>query len=132
MSTLLNSLISEVSLKLNGIRKAFPEIPALLLICDIKNRSGLSAISLGMGIISRLTEIGIPNGVNADGSPNLINKYTMLIAEEVVKEVKAHGLSLTVIEPGKIKIEGTITPSPTGGAFIGTNTNLVEGKGATI
>lgn len=120
----LSTLIKTITKVISGVRKPFPEVPSVLLLCDVKNRSGLSAISLGTAIISRLPEIGIPNGVNADGSENLINKYTMLIAEELIKEIKNNGISMSVIEPGSLQITGTAMSSAGPIEFVGTNTSI--------
>lgn len=130
MSTILGTMLTSMVNIIKEARPPFPAIPAMLLLCDIKNRSGLSAICLGAGIIARLPEIGIPNGVNADGSENLINKYTLLVAEELIKELKTNGLTLSVSEPGSIKIQGVVEPTPEGAYFTGTNTNMIQIKGA--
>lgn len=127
--SILSNLLSSITNTIKSARPPFPEVPAVLMLCDIKNRSGLSAISLGTAIISRLPEIGIPNGVNADGSENLINKFCMIVSEEVVNEIKRNGISINVTAPGEIQVTGTISPSPNGMVFVGTNSNMVKTRG---
>lgn len=103
MSAILDKFLSTITTALKSIRPPFPIIPPILRLCDINKRPGLSAISLGTSIIARLPEIGIPNGPNADGSENLINKYTMLIAEELVREIKENGFTDVAMAPGSIQ-----------------------------
>ena len=73
----------------NGIEKAFSTvraplqiIPPILLICEVYQRPGLSAIALASSIIKRLPEAGIETGVNNDGSPNKINQLVRIISED--------------------------------------------------
>lgn len=79
----------------NGINKAFKYIrpipkyiPALLLLCEVKNRPGLSAIALASAIIKRLPEIGINTGANPDGTPNVVTKFVRIFVEEMITELK--------------------------------------------
>lgn len=132
MGNLLKQLLTTITNVIKLARPPHPEIPAPLLLCDVNNRPGLSAISLGTAIISRLPEIGIPNGVNADGSENLINKYTMLIAEELVNEIKKNGLAMNVIPAGSLNIQGTGMSTTGPVTFTGTNVSPTINKGGTL
>lgn len=109
MSNILTTLLTSIKNMVSSIRPPFPEIPSFALVCNAKSRSGLSAMAIGTGIISRLPDIGIPNGVNDDGTENLINKYSMLVAEEVVKEIKNNGLTMVGIGPQDLKLSGFVT-----------------------
>lgn len=107
MGVVLSKILKSISQVLKLARKPYPSVPAQLLYCDSQNRSGLSAISLGSSIIARLPEIGIPNGPNADGSENLVNKFVMLLAEEIVNEIKTNGLAMVALPPSTLDIVGT-------------------------
>lgn len=111
MANILKNLLNTITTVIKGVRPPFPKIPAPLLLCEAQSKSGLSAISLGTAIISRLPEIGIPNGVNADGSDNLVNKFVMLISEELINEIKRNGLSMSVIPPNSLQLTGTAMSS---------------------
>ena len=99
----------------NGINEVFKTmrpipmvIPPLLLLCEINNRTGLSAIALTSAIIKRLPEIGINSGMNADGTPNVINKFVRVLVEEMIDELKYSASVETVIDPHALV--GAIAP----------------------
>ena len=89
----------------NGIEKAFSTvraplqiIPPILLICEVYQRPGLSAIALTSSNIKRLSEAGIETGVNNDGSPNKINQFVRILIEEIVQEIKDNARVTCVVE----------------------------------
>lgn len=119
-----------------GIEKAFQvarpalmPLPALLLICEAKNRPGLSAIALASAIIQRFPEIGIPSGVNPDGSPNLEAKKTKVWCQEIVRHL-LENLKITVgIPPCGISVSGTVMTPVGPGTFTGCNPLPVSANG---
>lgn len=82
-------------------------IPAVLLLCELKNRPGLSAIALTTSIIKRLAEAGIETGVNPDGSPNIINQFVRIMSEEIIKEFKENAQVNIASGPGSVVSMGT-------------------------
>lgn len=84
-------------------RKPLKFIPAIILACGILKRPGLSSIATTARIIERLPEVGIPNGVNADGTPNLIAGYTNILVEEILREIRING----VVQGAMLKGSGT-------------------------
>ncbi len=84
----ITSISDGIKKAFDTVRPALPVIPALLLLCEIKNRPGLSAIALTGAIIRRLPEAGIETGVNPDGTPNKINQFVRIMSEEIVTEFK--------------------------------------------
>lgn len=107
------------------VRPALKFIPPLLLLCEIKNRPGLSAIALTTAIIRRLPEAGIETGVNPDGLPNKIGQFVRIIAEETIKEIKDNARVTTVVEPGSIVAFGT-GEGPTGPVPVTTTNTVVS------
>jgi hypothetical protein len=105
------SWVQNISTSINNafkaVRPPFPPVPPLLLLCELGTRPGLSAIALTGAIIQRLPEVGIPTGVNPDGSPNIVCAFVRLICEEIVKELKDHAKVVDAIEPGGIMTTGT-------------------------
>jgi len=125
----INTIANAVNGKLKFVRKAFPTIPPLLLLCEASERPGLSAMALTTAIIKRLSEAGIPTGVNPDGSPNIINKFVRIISEEVVKEIKDNLAVDVVAGPGSVSVTGT-GAGPTGPiTFSGVNIQPLSFKG---
>lgn len=120
----------------NGIKKIFsatrpalPSIPPILLLCELKNRPGLSAIALTTSIIRRLSEAGIVTEQNVDGSDNKINQFVRIFVEELIKEFKDNAVVSTVNSPGEIMSFGTGVV--TGGSVVvnSVNTNVSQGMG---
>ena len=114
----------------NGIEKAFSTvraplqiIPPILLISELYQRPGLSAIALASSIIKRLPEAGIETGVNNDGSPNKINQFVRILSEEIIQEIKDNARVTCVVEPGTINSLGT--GANAGGPVVVTSVNTI-------
>ena len=107
----------------NAIRPAFPTIPAILLVCDAAHRPGLSAIALTSAVIQRLPEVGIETGVNCDGSPNKINGFVRIFAEEMINHIKKYGGVRVSNAPGELNLQVTGVVTPTG-EVVGTAINM--------
>lgn len=105
------------------VRAPLPAIPPFLLLCEIMNRPGLSAIALASAIIQRLPEAGIDTGPNPDGSPNIMNQMWRIASEEIVKEFKNNMKISTVIEPGSVVSQGV--GSNAGGPVYVVSTNML-------
>lgn len=114
----------------NGIEKAFSTvraplqiIPPILLISELYQRPGLSAIALASSIIKRLPEAGIETGVNNDGSPNKINQFVRILSEEIIQEIKDNARVTCVVETGTINSLGT--GANAGGPVVVTSVNTI-------
>ena len=114
----------------NGIEKAFSTvraplqiIPPILLISEVYQRPGLSAIALASSIIKRLPEAGIETGVNNDGSPNKINQFVRILSEEIIQEIKDNARVTCVVESGTINSLGT--GANAGGPVVVTSVNTI-------
>ena len=105
------------------VRKPLLSIPPILLICEVYQRPGLSAIALASAIIRRLPEAGIETGVNNDGSPNKINQFVRIFCEQVVQEIKDNARVTCAIQPGTINSVGT--GGNAGGPVVVTSFNTI-------
>lgn len=103
----VDKIATTINGALSALRPPVIPIPPILLLCEIMDRPGLSAIALTSSIVSRLPEIGVPTGVNPDGTANMICQYTRIIAEEIIKEFQQHGVVNSAVAPGSINIVGT-------------------------
>ena len=97
----------------NGIDKAFSTVrqplqalPVLLLLCEVKNRPGLSAIALTAAMIKRLPEASIETGVNNCGSANKVLKVMRIIAEETIREIKDNARVDCAFDYGSVSLNG--------------------------
>lgn len=77
-----------------------------MLLCEIMNRPGLSAISLTSAIIARLPEAGIYTGTGKDGKENMVNQFVKIVSEELIKEIHDNAVVQGAIEMGQITITG--------------------------
>lgn len=103
----IETISSSIEKAFSAVRPALQSLPPLLLLCELKNRPGLSAIALASSIIKRLPEAGIETGVNVDGSPNKVTQMVRIACEEIVKEIKDNARVTAVIEPGSVTSIGT-------------------------
>ena len=103
----INTIAQGIENAFKTVRPALQSIPPLLLLCEVFQRPGLSAIALTTAIIRRLPEAGIETGVNVDGSPNKINQFVRVLCEEVIKEIKDNAKVTCVLQPGTINSIGT-------------------------
>lgn len=104
--TWIEQITKGIKATFNAVRPALPFLPSILLICELKNRPGLSAIALASAIIQRLPEAGINTGVNVDGSPNKICGVVRIACEELVNEFHTNACVTSVIEPGTVIMQG--------------------------
>ena len=94
-----------------------------MLISEVYQRPGLSAIALASSIIKRLPEAGIETGVNNDGSPNKINQFVRILSEEIIQEIKDNARVTCVVESGTINSLGT--GANAGGPVVVTSVNTI-------
>ena len=119
----INTIAQGIENAFKAVRPALQSIPPLLLLCEVIQRPGLSAIALTSAIIRRLPEAGIETGVNADGSPNKINQFVRVLCEEIVTEIKDNAKVTCVLQPGTINSIGT--GANAGGPVVVTSYNTI-------
>lgn len=97
----------------DGIKGAFENarlpvtpIPPVLLLCEIMNRPGLSAIALTGAIIARLEQEGFDTGPNPDGSENMNNKFVRVMCQELISEIKNNAVVQSSVQTGAITATG--------------------------
>ena len=103
----INTIAQGIEKAFNAVRPALKSIPPLLLLCEVVQRPGLSAIATIGSIIKRMPEAGIETGVNPCGAPNVNNKLIRIVCEEVIKEIKDNAKVTCVIAPKSISSIGT-------------------------
>lgn len=121
---------------INSIKAAFKiarppaqSVPPPLILAESNIRPGISAMSMASAIIARMPEIGIPTGVNPDGSENINNKFIKVLCEEIVKEIKDNSLVDCSIAPGSIMATGTGGNAGGPVTVESFNTNVTSVKG---
>jgi len=121
----INGVMEKVRQPLSKLNK----IPSILLLCEIMNRPGLSAISLTSAIIARLPEAGIYTGTGKDGKENMVNQFVKIVSEELIKEIHDNAVVQGSIDIGQITITGQ--GGNAGGPVVitGQNINMPEING---
>ena len=121
----ISNITQGITSAFSTLRTPAPPIPPVLLLCDIMNRPGLSAMALTTAIISRLPEIGINTGVNPDGSANIVNQFVKIFSEELVKEIKNNARVSCAMPPAALNITG-VAAGIGGGAVTASNAGFVK------
>ena len=103
----INTIAQGIENAFKAVRPALQSIPPLLLLCEVFQRPGLSAIATTGSIIKRMPEAGIETDINPCGAPNVNNKFIRIICEEVIKEIKDNAKVTCVLQPGTINSIGT-------------------------
>jgi hypothetical protein len=65
-----------------------------------KTRAGLNAEILTASVVARFPEIGIPTGPLIGGTPNVMEKYTNVLLEEIVDAIQGDMRIDVVTDPG--------------------------------
>lgn len=121
----IQTIANGITAAFNGVRLPVPPIPPILLMCEILNRPGLSAMALTSAVIARLPEMGFDTGVYEDGTPNMVNMFVKLMCEEIVKEIKDNAVVNCSIPPGTLNITG-VAAGVGGGAVTATNSTFAR------
>ena len=117
----IQKIVESLNNVIDKIRIPVIPIPAILLICSVFRRPGLSAMIIASKVIRRQSEFGAPTGALPDGSPNKMNAFIAIMAEEVVREIQQSGVVESVIPPGTMVITGFGANAGGPVTIIGTN-----------
>ena len=119
----INTIAQGIENAFKAVRPPLLPIPPLLLLCEVFQKPGLSAIATTGNIIKRMPEAGIETGINPCGAPNVNNKFIRIICEEVIKEIKDNAKVTCVIAPSSVNSIGT--GSNDGGPVTVTSYNTI-------
>lgn len=117
---------------LGNSRAPLTRIPPILLLCEILNRPGMSAIALTSTAVAKMQTNGIPTGNTECGEPNYNNVLVRVMAEEIVKHMKMSAVVQNVANIGDISFIGV--GGNAGGPVVLTlvNNNLGQFGGVPI
>ena len=121
--TWISKIADGIEKAFSMVRPALALLPPLLLICEVKNRPGLSAIVLTSSIIKNLPQAKIETGVNNCGTANKNNQFVRIICEELIKEIKDNARVTCVVEPSKLNSLGS--GGNAGGPVVITSVNTI-------
>lgn len=117
----IESICKSISNTFDKVRKPFPPIPKVLLLCSINKRPGLSPILSTAKVAKTLSKLGIPTEPMPDGSPNRTVAYTYAILSEVFRAIREDAKIQIVVQPGspKIVVNGGYGTDISGGEGVG-------------
>lgn len=120
--------LSDVCDKIRGIlnvaRKPLAPLPSLIAYCSYVQRPGLSVLVSAGNIIKAQANFGAPTGTLPDGTPNLMNQYTIETVKEIFRALKEDGVVDLYSGPGGLRVEMNGTTG------ISTNSEILKiGRG---
>lgn len=118
----IQSIADTITALFEKARPALQPIPALIMLCSLMQRPGLSAALIAAAIIRRQSEAGAPTGALPDGSRNVAEAMEVIRVEEILKAIKQNAKVEVVVPPGSITFTGTGANS--GGPVVVTGTNV--------
>lgn len=108
------------------VRQAFPSIPAIIMLCSLAKRPGLSTIMSVINITQAFKKYGIPTEPNEDGSPNLNVQMAYIIVDEIFRALREDACVQGAGAPGAVNI--TATGANAGGPVVVNGNNLLPFK----
>ena len=103
-----------------NVRKEYPALPGILIVCSMVKRPGLSTIQSTANIVNGLAKLGIPTGPMPEGCPNMTVGYSYAQTKEIFRAIKQDASGQLAFQPGSIDFVV--------GGGSGTGTNLNTGK----
>jgi len=113
---------------LNENRIQLPKL-SIKQILLAKTRPGLNAEILTSSVVSRFPEIGIPTGPLIGGAPNVMEKYTSVLLDEIVDAIQGDMRIDVVTDPGATVIA---SGGNAGGPVVATGAVTVPHTGVGI
>lgn len=111
----------------NNMRKPATILPAILMVCSLVKRPGLSCIISTSNIIQSLSEKGIPTENLPDGTPNLMNQLVQSITCELIRALKEDANIQVALQPGSIVVNAAGANAGGPVTVVGTNINYPKG-----
>lgn len=122
-------IVEKITNLLNKARTPIIPIPAILLLCSVFKRPGMSCMLTSANVIKRQSEFGAPTGPLPDGSKNMMNALIYVNMCETMKELRENSVVEVVIPPSSIVINsfGANAGGPV--SSVGTNALPIKGYG---
>lgn len=90
-------------------------------------RPGLNDTTLANAVISRFNEIGIPNGPLVEGSPNVMEAFVRVFADEIVNAIQTQMRIDVAVDPGIVVVSTGTSPA---GPIAATGSNPAPAAGS--
>ena len=117
----LLTIASSLQKMIEAIRLPIPIIPAIMIICSVIKRPGLSAIMTASNAIAGQSEFNAPIGDLPDGTPNMMNAMMYKLTQCIYKDITRNGVVQIAIPIGGIQV--TVTGANAGGPIVAKGKN---------
>lgn len=114
----------------SGLRSPANVISAIIMLCAMVRRPGLSCMVSTSNIIQDISKRGCPTGELPDGSKNLMNEVIASVICEVYRALKEDSNIQIAFPPGAFTINAT--GGNAGGPVNVTGTNITPGSGVGL
>ncbi len=122
----IQKIVDSINGVLEKVRVPVIPIPAILLLCCVFKRPGLSAMMIASKVIKRQSEFGAPTGALPDGTPNKMNALIYVMTQEIVDEIQKSCVIEGVVPPGTMVVNGY--GANAGGPIVTVGTNILPVK----
>jgi hypothetical protein len=122
----IEKIVDSIEKLIGQVRVPAIPIPAILMLCSVFRRPGMSAMLTSSKIIKRQSEFGCPTGALPDGTDNKMNKLINVIVQEVFDELLKNSVIECIIPPGGLQIIGFGANG--GGPVVIQGTNILPSK----
>jgi hypothetical protein len=122
----IQKIVDSINNLLTKARVPLIPIPAILLLCSVFTRPGMSSMLASANVIRRQSEFGAPTGPMPDGSPNMMNSLIYVNMSETMKEIRDNAVVEAVIPPNSIVM--TAFGGNAGGPITVTGSNILPVK----
>lgn len=99
-------------------------LPPRLICCTALKRPGLSVAVTFSQLLNENEKYGLPIGLNADGSENLMNKHDYALIKTVYDSLINNAVVQVGIPAGSLLIQ--VNGANAGGPIVATGTNLLD------
>ena len=114
----------------NSFRSPATVISAIIMLCAMVRRPGLSCALSSSNVIQNMAKHGMPTGPLPDGSPNLMNMMVTDIICETFRAIKEDANIQIALPPGALDIQ--VAGGNGGGPVECVGTNVKPGSGVGL
>lgn len=125
----IDNISTTIKNAFSSFRNPATVLPAILMICSLAKRPGLSTLLSAANVITNQSKFGAPTGKLPDGTENMMNGLIAVIIDEVFRAIREDANIQIALAPGDITIQATGANAGGPVTVVGTNINPVHGVG---
>lgn len=122
----IQTIANTLQKMMESVRLPVITIPAIMLLCSVIKRPGMSAMLTAANTIQEMSEF-VPVGPLPDGSDNLMNKYTYCLTKNIETDIKRNSVVQVVMPAGSVRV--LVRAGNGGGPIVGEGVNIENAVG---